>query len=243
MSPYIVDICRRRGRCPLTVFLVTNSIVVSSNDNIAERKTVMRNTSRFVLFALSIGITACAPVMYEASYYDAYVPASRVAVSSTFIQTSVHRTDRRSVIQPIEITLYAESNYRGHYFQPVHTVLPDSGYVEIPIKDRRGQHTSFFIHYHQENLHFDSSRNCQGYNSYSVFKHDDRWKHGHKYTHINTDNAYDLTGLSLHVRNVQKERQQIVTPSAGFDSKNNTRKPGPNHPPKKDPLNHKPSIA
>lgn len=168
----------------------------------------MMKAKRFGLVLLLMSVTACVPVVYDAAYYEYRTPASHVSVQSSYVYAS-HRKVAHQVIHPIELTLYADSSYLGLYFQPIHLVIADGGYVEIPVRNRRGRHTTIFAHYHQRDLHFDSSRNCQRIHGSSGFKYDKRWDKGHKYAHINAGKDYDLTGLRLQVRNAPAGKRHL----------------------------------
>ncbi len=168
----------------------------------------MMKAKRFGLVLLLMSVTACAPVVYDAAYYEYRTPASHVSVQSSYVYTS-HRKATHQVIHPIELTLYADNSYMGLYFHPIHLVIADGDYVEIPVRNRRGRHARIFAHYDQRHLHFDSSRNCERIYGSSGFKYDKRWDKGHKYAHINAGKDYDLTGLRLKVRNAPAGRRLL----------------------------------
>lgn len=171
----------------------------------------MMSIESFGLVLMLLSITACAPVVYDGAYYGHSSPSGHVSVSSTYRHTSYSRPAYQS-IHPIKVTLYADNSYLGVYFRPINIVIADGDYVEIPVKNRRGRHSKIFAHYHQQDLHFDSSRNCQRIHGSTGFKADKRWDKGHKYTHINAGKDYDLSGLQMHVRNIPaSKRQPIMT--------------------------------
>jgi hypothetical protein len=84
----------------------------------------------------------------------------------------------------------------------MHLTITDGQYVKIPIRDRRGRQSGIYAHYHQNNLHFDADRNCQGKHDSSSFSYDSRWDKGHLYSNINAGKDYDLTGIQLQIRKV-----------------------------------------
>ena len=153
----------------------------------------MRRIQKLGLILMLLSVTACAPVVYDANYgtpaRDTYV-----YVNSYYNETAY---------RPIEVTLYADNRYMGVYFQPMHLVIYDGQYVEIPVRDRRGRDTKIYAHYHQNNLHFDSDRNDHGINGSSRFNYENRWENGYKISNINAGKDYDLSGLQMQIRNVQ----------------------------------------
>lgn len=165
----------------------------------------MMRAKRFGLVLMLMSVTACAPVVYEATYRE---PAGHASVYSTYSQPSYYYEPVYQRIHSIEVTLYADNTYLGVYFQPIHLVIADGEYVEIPIRNRRGRHRKIYAHYHQNNLHFDADRNCRKIHGSSRYKYDQRWDKGHKYSRINLGNDYDLTGLRLEIRKAPNGRRQ-----------------------------------
>jgi len=106
-----------------------------------------------------LSVTACATVVYDANYGT---PARDIYF---YVNSSYNETAYRT----IEVTLYADNHYMSVYFQPMHLVIYDGQFVEIPVRDRRGRDTKIYAHYHQNNLHFDSDRNDHGINGSSRF--------------------------------------------------------------------------
>ncbi len=157
----------------------------------------MRRMKRFGLFLVLMLATACAPVVYDTTYREYRVPAR-----NTYFQPSHHHKSSYQRVRPIEITLYASNSFQGIYFQPIHIVIADGEYVEIPVKDKRGRYTKIYAHYHKNNLHFDSDMNCRAIHGSSKYIYDSRWDKGHKYTKINIGKDYDLSWLRLKIRNL-----------------------------------------
>ncbi|MBE0574619.1 MAG: hypothetical protein IH613_01855 [Desulfuromonadales bacterium] len=159
----------------------------------------MREMKKIVLFLMLILVTACAPVVHDAVYR---APTRHTSVR---VYQQVH---------PIEVTLYADNSYRGVFFKPIHFIILDGQYVEIPVRDRRGRHSKIYAHYHQNNLHFDADRYCQGIHGSSRFSYDNSWDKGHGYSNINAGKDYNLTGLRLQVRNASSTSQNINNKAA-----------------------------
>jgi hypothetical protein len=157
---------------------------------------------RLGLLMLLVSVTACSPVVYDATYSSQRTPTKHVTVNKTYVSSSKHYMPAYQQVRPIEVTLYASNSYRGVYFKPVHLVISDGQYVKVPIKNRRGQQTVIYAHYHQKSLHFDSDRNCRNLHGSAKYKYDKKWDKGHKYTYINAGKNYDLTGWQIKVRNV-----------------------------------------
>lgn len=88
----------------------------------------MRGIEKFGLVLMILSVTACAPVVYDAGYG---VPASNVYVHSGYEQSTDYN---EATYLPIEVTLYADNTYPGVYFQPLHLVIHDGQYVEIPVR-------------------------------------------------------------------------------------------------------------
>lgn len=157
-------------------------------------------TKGFGLILMLMLVSACAPVVYDTTHYKRQAPVRHVNVQTT--HTHVYRSH-------VEVTLYAENNYRGVYFQPIQLVIADGQYVEIPIRNRRGQHTRIYAHYHEGELHFDSSRSCKRIPGSRGFRYTKNWDNGHKFGHINAGKDYDLTGLRLQVRSLPTGRNKV----------------------------------
>ena len=167
----------------------------------------MRRKQRFGLFLMLMSVTACAPVVYDATYHKHRTP-THVVVRATHSQPRHHHGPVYQQVHPIEVTLYAGNTYLGVNFQPIQIVITDGEYVAIPIRNKRGRQTIIYAHYHKNSLHFDSDRNCRNLNGSSRYKYDKRWDKGHKYAHINAGKDYDLTGLQLRIRNVPTGKRQ-----------------------------------
>ena len=167
----------------------------------------MRRKQRFGLFLMLMSLTACTPVVYDATHYQHRTP-THVIVRSTHTQPSRHHEPVYHKVQSIEVTLYAGNTYLGVNFQTIKIVIADGEYVEIPIRNKRGRQTKIYAHYHQKSLHFDADRNCRNLYGSSRYKYDKRWDKGHKYTRINAGKDYDLTGLQLRIRNVTTGKRQ-----------------------------------
>ena len=160
----------------------------------------MMKAKGFGLVLMLMLVTACTPVVHKTTHYKHRAPVRHVNVQTT--HTQVYRSH-------VEVTLYADNSYRGVYFQPIQLVIAAGQYVEIPVKNRRGQHTRIFAHYHEGDLHFDSSRRCKRIPGSKGFKYAKNWDNGHKYGHINAGKDYDLTGLRLKVRSVPADRYRV----------------------------------
>ena len=167
----------------------------------------MRRKQRFGLFLMLMSVTACAPVVYDATYHKHRTP-THVVVRATHSQPRHHHGPVYQQVHPIEVTLYAGNTYLGFNFQPIQIVIADGEYVAIPIRNKRGRQTIIYAHYHKNSLHFDADRNCRNLHGSSRYKYDKRWDKGHKYTHINAGKDYDLTGLQLRIRNVPTGKRQ-----------------------------------
>jgi hypothetical protein len=154
-----------------------------------------------------MSLTACAPVVYDATHYQHRTP-THVIVRSTHTQPSRYHQPVYHQVHPIEVTLYAGNTYLGVSFQPIKIVIADGEYVEIPIRNKRGRQTKIYAHYHQKSLHFDADRNCRSLYGSSKYKYDKRWGKGHKYTRINAGKDYDFNGLQLRIRNVPTGKRQ-----------------------------------
>ena len=165
----------------------------------------MKAKKSFGLAIMLMSITACTPVVYDATHR---APTGHVSVQTTYTQPSYRHSTTYQQIHPIEVTLYADNHYRGVYFQPVQLVIYNGQYVEIPVKNRRGRTDKIFAHYHNGDLHFDSDRNCRVIQGSTRYSYDKRWDKGYKYTKINAGKNYDLSGLHLQIRNVKSGKRQ-----------------------------------
>jgi hypothetical protein len=186
-----------------------HNIVNKDDVNNAKKEVVMRRKQRFGLLLMLMSVTACAPVVYDATYHKHRTP-THVVVRSTHSQPSRHHEPVYRQIHPIEITLYAGNTYLGVNFQPIQIVIADGEYVKIPIRNKRGRQTIIYAHYHEKSLHFDADRNCRNLHGSSKYKYDKRWNKGRKYTRINAGKDYDLTGLQLRIRNVPTGKRQTT---------------------------------
>ena len=166
----------------------------------------MRGMKRFGLVLTLISVSACAPVVYDASYR---APVRSVSVQATYSQPSHHLEAAYRQVHPIEVTLYADNTYLGFYFQPIQLIITNGQYVEIPVKDRRGRSSKIYAHYHQNNLHFDADRKCQGIHDSSRFNYDNRWDKGHRYSNLSAGKDFDLAGLQLQIRKVPTSPQRV----------------------------------
>ncbi len=162
----------------------------------------MRGIKRFGLSLMLMSVTACAPVVYDATYR---APRGHVAVQP---QPSYHYETTYQQFNPIEVMLYADNSYTGVYLRPVQIIISDGQFVQIPVKNRRGRTDQIFAHYHRGDLHFDSNRSCQVIQGSTRYSYDKRWDKGYKYTKINAGRDYDLSGLRLQIRNVPTGRHQ-----------------------------------
>ena len=166
----------------------------------------MRGFKSFGLILALVAVTACAPVVYDATYHT---PVRHVATRVTYTQPVYRHEVVYRQAQSIEVTLFADNTYLGISFSPLHLTITDGQYVEIPVRDRRGRQARIYAHYHQNNLHFDSGRNCQGINGASRFSADSRWDKGQRYSNLNAGKDYDLTGLQLNIRKVPTESRRV----------------------------------
>ena len=157
---------------------------------------------RFGLFLTMLSVTACAPVIHTNTEYRHRSQPTHISVQATHGQTH-----HDQLYQAIQVTLYADTAYRGGHFQPIQLVIANGQYVEIPVKNRRGRMTRIYAHYHNNDLHFDSSRSCRRIPGSTSYKYIKTWDKGHKYGHINAGKNYDLSGLHLRVRNLAKGDQ------------------------------------
>jgi hypothetical protein len=208
MSIDIVDICRHHGRCPLTDTSPTNTIVLTNDDHNLKREDVMIKSKCLGLLAILFSVTACAPVVYDATYQVHRKPSNHVSVYAAHKKTHKHRPGH-VYISPVEITLYPNAAYKGAYFQSIHIVITDGEYVELPVKNRRGHSSRIFAHYSQKNLHFDANKSCKKIHGSSAFKYDKGWNKGSKYTHVSAGNNYNLTGISLKIRSASNGKHKV----------------------------------
>lgn len=151
--------------------------------------------TRMLAYGLTlIVLAACAPVHYDAAYYDYYDP---VSVGASYNHSTYHPA---TTYGSIEVTLFADHTYLDLNFQPLHLVIHDGDYVQVPLRNKKGKLKYVYAHYHMGDLHFDSSRRCTNISGTSRFKYDKRWDRGHRYEHISAGNDYDLRGYKLNVR-------------------------------------------
>lgn len=210
------------------------NIAINNDDNDEEKEADMRGMKRFGLLLTLAAVTACAPVVYDATYH---APVRHVSTHTTYSQPRYHHETVYRQAHPIEITLYAGNTYLGIYFQPVRLTITDGQYVEIPVRDRRGRQSRIFAHYHQNNLHFDADRNCQGIHGSSSFTYDNRWDKGHRYSNINVGKDYDLSGLQLQIRKMPSDSPRISKKTAvKVENTANQTRHSQNQPPANRPL-------
>ena len=158
----------------------------------------MNGMKKLSLILMLLSLTACVSKVQRTVYYESRPPISHAAVHKT-----VHH------YQPIEVIVYADRSYRGG-FSTIQLVMVDGDYAEIPIRNKRGNYTRIFAHYHAGVLHFDADKNCHGIQGASRFKQDNGWHKGQMYTRVSAGKDYDLTGLQLMVRNVDQSRKPAV---------------------------------
>ncbi len=188
----------------MTGSLLTHNMAIKGQVSQCEKEAVMRGIKLFGLSLMLMSVTACAPVVYDATYR---APTGHVYVQTTYTQPSYRHATTYQQIHPIEVTLYANNN-TGAYFRPIQLVISSGQYVEIPVKSRRGRTGKIFAHYHNGDLHFDSDRNCRVIQGSTRYSYDKRWDNGYRYTKINAGKDYDLSGLHLQIRNVQAGKRQ-----------------------------------
>ena len=190
----------------------------------------MRRKQRFGLFLMLMSLTACAPVVYDATHYQHRTP-THVVIRATHSQPSRHHKPVHHQVQPIEVTLYAGNTYLGVSFQPIQIVIADGEYVKIPIRNKRGRKTIIYAHYHKKSLHFDADRNCRNLHGSSRYTYDKRWDKGYKYTHMSAGKDYDLTGMQIRIRNTPAGKRLVKNEQSKVISKkvivrnNNGKKP------------------
>jgi hypothetical protein len=151
----------------------------------------MNGMKRLSVVLILLTLTACASGTHRTVYYEYREPARHISVGTT-----VHHPS------PIEVTIYAGQGYRGRGFMPIHLIIADGEYIQIPVRHNRGHTSRIYAHYLRGVLHFDSDRNCLGIKGASRFKHNNGWHKGHLYTRISAGRDYDLTGLKIKVRDV-----------------------------------------
>jgi len=88
--------------------------------------------------------------------------------------------------------------------------MVDGEYAEIPMRNKKGNYTRIFAHYHAGVLHFDKDRHCHGVQGASRFKQDNGWHKGRMYTRVSAGKDYDLKGLKLMVKNVDRSKKSAV---------------------------------
>jgi hypothetical protein len=160
----------------------------------------MKKIKWFLLFLVTASLSACAPAYYEASYYDYAEPSGHVAVVSNHSYANYGYRPPSSHYGSIELTLFADRSFLSVNFHPIHLVIHDGDYVEVPIRNKRGALKKVYAHYHRGDLHFDSGRHCDGIHGSSRFRYDKSWERGHRYDHISAGPDYDLRGYGLIVR-------------------------------------------
>lgn len=121
------------------------------------------------LLVILLSASACAPVHYQTTYRPSPVYATHGNAPSHHVKPSHIIHSRYS---PIQVTLFAGAAYTGRGFQPIHLVIADGEYLEIPATNRKGRSTRIFAHYSQGNLHFDANRKCQAIHGASRYEYD-----------------------------------------------------------------------
>lgn len=169
---------------------------------------------RFVgLLLVSFSLSACAPVVYDATYSEHRPSASRHTSYPS------HRAASYQVVSPVHVTLSAGSTYAGLRFQSIQFVIADGEYREVSVVTRRGRPLRFFAHYSNKYLHFDGRQACSNRQGSSGFHYDQRWSDGYSYTNVNVGNNVVFPGVNLNIRNTVK-RQGVVRPAVGRLEKN-----------------------
>ncbi|MBW2476835.1 MAG: hypothetical protein JRE63_05875, partial [Deltaproteobacteria bacterium] len=90
----------------------------------------MNGMKRLSVVLILLTLTACASGTHRTVYYEYREPARHISVGTT-----VHHPS------PIEVTIYAGQGYRGRGFMPIHLIIVDGEYIQIPVRHNRG-HTS-----------------------------------------------------------------------------------------------------
>ncbi len=166
----------------------------------------MMNLKWFAFLLVLFSASACAPVVYDSTYQGHITTRVHLASHDSYEQPYYRKHSNR----PVQITIYADNSYRGFYFQPIQIVVYDGDYIEIPLKNRRGHLSRIFAHYHQDNLHFDSSKSCQRIPGSSGYRYDASWDNGRKYNQLNAGSNYDLSGLRMKVHSSQQKTRNTA---------------------------------
>lgn len=177
------------------------------------------------LVLLLMSLTACAPVVYDATYHDHRYSPRPFVVSPVYAQTTYSYRSIYPSVASIAVTLYADRSYRGLSFAPLHLVIADGQYVAIPVRDKRGRAAKIYAHYHRQVLHFDSDKNCRTIHGSTNYRYESKWDRGHKYANLHAGKDFDLAGLHLEIRTVAnapghtrgRAAGAALTPAAGRD--------------------------
>ena len=154
----------------------------------------MKKLIMLSVLSMLFSLTACAPKVYERTYYEYRPPVHRVVV---------HKTKHH--YRPIEIVLFADSKYRGRYPSPIQLVIYDGQYIEIPLYHKHGKPKRIYAHYSHGVLHFVKNRNGKGIPGSSRYNYDSRWDKGRVYGEIKVGKDFELTGFKLKVRTVSNQ--------------------------------------
>lgn len=154
----------------------------------------MKKLVMLSVLSMLFSLNACAPKVYERTYYEYRPPVHRVVV---------HKTKHH--YRPIEIVLFADSKYRGRYPSPVQLVIYDGQYIEIPLYHKHGKPKRIYAHYAHGVLHFVKNRHGKGIPESSRYSYDSRWDKGRVYGQIKVGKDFELTGLKLKVRTVSNQ--------------------------------------
>lgn len=172
------------------------------------------------LVLLLLSLTACAPVVYDATYHDHRHSPRPVVVSNVYAQPTYLYRSSYPAVSSIAVTLYADHTYRGLTFAPLRLVIADGQYVAIPVRDKSGRAANIYAHYHRQVLHFDADKNCRTIHGSTSYRYDSKWGRGHKYANLHAGKDFDLTGLHLEIRTVANRTDHAagsaVTPAANL---------------------------